>query len=110
MPWSREQQNEAWRSWYRRNREKKIGWQTRRRRAIRKMIFDAKAAAGCSSCSEKDAVCLAFHHRDPATKRFDLGVAASGSWSLEAVRAEMGKCAVLCANCHAKLHWLRRGA
>lgn len=46
---------------------------------------------------------LTFHHVDPRTKSF--GLSARGitrSW--EKVKAELDKCILLCANCHAEVH------
>jgi Zn finger protein HypA/HybF involved in hydrogenase expression len=43
---------------------------------------------------------LQFHHRDPATKAFE--VSRQGiTRSLERLRLEARKCVLLCANCHA---------
>ncbi len=46
---------------------------------------------------------LDFHHKDESQKRF--GISARGytrSW--EAVRSEIEKCYLLCANCHREVH------
>ncbi len=58
---------------------------------------------GCSRCGEKRLPCLDFHHRDPSTKSFDIGVRASAI-SLETLQAEVAKCDVICSNCHRVLH------
>ena len=43
---------------------------------------------------------LQFHHRDPATKAFE--VSRQGvTRSLQRLRFEAQKCVLLCANCHA---------
>jgi hypothetical protein len=45
---------------------------------------------------------LQFHHRDGDAKEF--GLADRGlTRSLEAVREEAAKCALLCANCHSEV-------
>jgi hypothetical protein len=44
---------------------------------------------------------LEFHHRDPDGKDFKV---SQGSWSLERMKAEADKCALLCANCHREEH------
>ncbi|MCC6934519.1 MAG: HNH endonuclease [Candidatus Yanofskybacteria bacterium] len=45
---------------------------------------------------------LQFHHLDPQKKDFTLGNVANKSW--ESIRAEILKCTLLCANCHAVRH------
>ena len=50
-----------------------------------------------------DAAALQFHH--PNNDK-EFGIAAEGftrSW--EKVKAELDKCILLCANCHAEAHW-----
>ena len=46
---------------------------------------------------------LDHHHRDPATKSFNITGAAFGK-GLAALTAEIAKCVVLCANCHRLVH------
>lgn len=55
----------------------------------------------CEHCGEDDVRTLQFHHVDPKTKIYT--VSAARSVSIEAVKAEMSKCIVLCANCHSKV-------
>ena len=43
---------------------------------------------------------LQFHHRDPATKAFELSRQGI-TRSLAHLRSEARKCVLLCANCHA---------
>jgi hypothetical protein len=43
-----------------------------------------------------------FHHLDPLDKR--VGISANGlTLSVEALRAEVAKCVLLCSNCHAEV-------
>jgi hypothetical protein len=44
---------------------------------------------------------LHFHHVDPATKSFDMTMAAGKS--LAAYIAEAYKCVLVCANCHGEI-------
>lgn len=74
-----------------------------RRREVIEWIRDHKK--GCSRCPETHPACLQFHHRDPAEKEFNIGEAIRLGWSVERIEAEIAKCDVLCANCHAKEHW-----
>jgi len=53
----------------------------------------------CVDCGETDPVLLDFDHRDPASKRKEVGrLAATKPWPQ--VLAEIAKCDVRCANCH----------
>ncbi len=67
---------------------------------------DWKAKIGCTTCGERNPVCLDFHHLSRATKKSDvLTMAASGAkMQLE----EVMKCVVVCANCHRKVHALEK--
>lgn len=58
----------------------------------------------CIRCGYKRCVnALEFHHRDPTTKRFAIaGGAYTRRW--EAVKAELEKCDLICANCHREIH------
>ena len=44
---------------------------------------------------------LEFHHPDPMTKEFNISDRIT---SFEAIRAELDKCHLLCANCHREVH------
>lgn len=75
---------------------------TRYRQKVKRTLV-AEAGGACAICGY--AACLAalhFHHVDPATKRFGLGLAGIAR-SIETVRAEAEKCVLLCANCHAEV-------
>jgi transposase len=73
----------------------------RRRRT--KEIVVAEAGGACLLCGYNGYIgALHFHHLDPETKRFAM--ASRGlARSLETVRAEVAKCILLCANCHAEV-------
>lgn len=44
-----------------------------------------------------------FHHRDPTQKDLRGNQLKRLGW--QTVRAELGKCDLLCANCHRMRHW-----
>lgn len=79
-----------------------------RRRAALKVAFLLRAGGKCARCPEDDLRVLEFHHRDRATKSFELTKATnSGSrtkYSMAEMVAEADKCDVLCSNCHAREH------
>lgn len=97
--------NEAWRKWYRQNAERKIAWQARRREEMRAWLFELRSKRSCERCGEGAPECLQFHHLDPATKELSIAEVITSGWSKERILGEIGKCAVLCANCHCKVHW-----
>jgi hypothetical protein len=59
----------------------------------------------CEKCGyDKCIAALQFHHRDPSTKSF--GLSCSGvTHSWQDFWAEAVKCDLLCANCHAEVHF-----
>ena len=78
-----------------------------RTRALVLKVQEIKSSLGCGRCGERHPACLHFHHRDSRHKEFSLARSASKSW--ERVLAEMLKCDLLCANCHAKHHFSENG-
>jgi transposase len=75
---------------------------TARRRKV-KAILVSEAGGSCQLCGyDRYPGALQFHHRDPSEKAF--GLATQGvARSLSRARAEVGKCILLCANCHAEV-------
>lgn len=76
---------------------------SKRRRLLKKMAVEHLGGkcvcCGYSRCIEA----LEFHHKDPSQKDFSVsGSGATRSWEL--VKAEIEKCALLCANCHREVH------
>ena len=74
----------------------------RRRRKVKRILVQ-EAGGQCELCGyDRCMQALEFHHRDPHTKEF--GIAMRGiTRSISAVRREVAKCALLCANCHAEV-------
>ncbi len=58
----------------------------------------------CKNCSEKDPVCLCFHHRDASQKRFKIADKLAMTDLMPAVLEEAKKCDILCMNCHTEFH------
>ena len=60
----------------------------------------------CERCGyNRCEAALQFHHRNPIEKQFMLSI-KSGSHSWEEWQKEAEKCDLLCANCHAELHYM----
>jgi 5-methylcytosine-specific restriction endonuclease McrA len=77
-------------------------------RVVRRLAFIHKAGGRCIDCGETDPSVLQFHHRDQATKEFELGRAlnsgATLKFPLKVMLEELEKCDLLCANCHTRRH------
>jgi hypothetical protein len=75
---------------------------SRRRRTIKQTLLQ-EAGGRCALCGyNRCPAALHFHHVDPATKQFHLSMQGV-TRSLARARAEMAKCVLLCANCHAEV-------
>lgn len=75
----------------------------KRRKRVREMAIELLGGE-CQVCGYcKCNKALDFHHKEDALKSF--GISDKGytrSW--EAIRSEVGKCYLLCANCHREAH------
>jgi hypothetical protein len=68
------------------------------RRELKLWMIDYKGGA-CLLCGYRGhSRALTFHHVDPRLKRFNI--APSHNRSLEALREELDRCILVCANCH----------
>ena len=65
----------------------------------REFVAEYLSTHPCVDCGEGDLIVLEFDHRDPATKREDVGRLIHTS-TVGIVRAEIEKCDVRCGNCH----------
>lgn len=85
----------------RKKREKRIGGYeaVKRRRLKLKMQAVEYKGGKCLRCGyDKCLRALGFHHRNRSDKTFGFGVKSNIAW--EAIRIELEKCDLLCANCH----------
>lgn len=103
---------------FHKNKSTSTGYHTYCKRCARKVqrerhnVFRASciehAGGKCIKCGYSRCVAaLEFHHRDPGAKDFQLSK-APGQDSLplsDTIRAELDKCDLVCANCHAEIHW-----
>ncbi len=92
-------------AWWQANKERLTPSKNRRKQEIREWFLSLKGQYKCARCPEDHPVALHFHHVDPSKKDFALAFAVARGYRKERIEAEMAKCEVLCANCHAKLHW-----
>lgn len=80
----------------------RVRYQSERRREIKQKCVEYLGGE-CQECGLKtDRVeVYDFHHVDPDGKDFSIGKQAK---SFEALKAELDKCVLLCANCHRLAH------
>lgn len=94
-------------AWVKRNR----AWANERRQKIareRKVQFIERLGGKCDHCgleyNGSNGAVFEFHHDDPTTKEFGLGSELTNK-SFAALKKEVDKCQLLCANCH-QIHHL----
>ena len=68
---------------------------------VQNAVIQYKKNHPCVDCGETRIPTLQFDHRDPATKITAVGVLVRDMKPMEEVFAEIAKCDVRCANCHA---------
>jgi hypothetical protein len=74
---------------------------TEHRRAVLVLIEEAKQSP-CTDCGVRYPKCvMQFDHVDPAKKLFSVAEAVGLLPRLEMLKAEIAKCELVCANCHA---------
>ena len=77
----------------------------KKRRFNRKKKFALLLGGECKVCGYKENLsCLAFHHRNPEEKEFNLSSRELGMYKEERLLNEVNKCDLLCHNCHGTLH------
>ena len=93
------------RDWYERNRERGKVAVAKRKDEMRLWLREYKRSCSCEICGENHPACLTFHHRDASDKLIEVSIMIQYGYSKTRIMKEIGKCDVLCANCHAKIHW-----
>lgn len=104
----RECDNRNSREYYQKNRKKHIrvcGENRRRYYAeVRGRVNHLKSTVGCqvAGCSESEPCCLDFHHLGEKESLISKMIHNVCSWNR--VSLELVKCALVCSNCHRKIH------
>ena len=76
--------------------------QSRKRNRVREYIRDQKDNKPCMDCDQVFRYYVLQHdHRDPSGKVDSINRLARGA-NMTAVKAEIEKCDLVCANCHAE--------
>ena len=81
-------------------------YEAQKRRGLAKKLEIVVSAGGCCSiCGyHQNLAALVFHHIDSSSKDFKLDMRSLSNRKLDPVLAEIDKCILVCANCHAELH------
>jgi hypothetical protein len=98
--WCKACSNNRYSNWHGENREKVNASWNRTYVKARGLVILIKERSDCAFCHEPEPSCLDFHHIDPSRKRIEI----SHSVSVKSIASEAKKCALLCRNCHAKVH------
>jgi hypothetical protein len=86
-------------TWYDDNRSKCKKWVQTRVKALRRFVASIKASNPCTDCGEYfPSVCMDFDH--VAGKERNLAEGVRNGWSEERLLTEIGRCELVCSNCH----------
>jgi hypothetical protein len=92
-------------SYYENNKQTEINRARDLRKKNTNKFKEWKGTLMCIKCGfAGHHAALHFHHRDPSEKEFSLSRALTIGVSKDRILAEIAKCDVLCANCHAIEH------
>ena len=88
---------------YKKNKKYYADKAEKARKANAQWWKEYKSTLECKECGENHPACLQFHHKDKNKEDTVSNLVYRGS--KEKLFKEISKCDVLCANCHAKIHW-----
>lgn len=75
-----------------------------KRRQHKKELLVKELGGKCSICGyDKCISALQFHHLDPSQK--EITISTSNNVSYARMKKEAEKCILVCANCHAEIHF-----
>lgn len=69
---------------------------------LRSRLLEYLKDKSCLVCNEDDSIVLQFDHLNPETKNNTISAMIRGKYSWDTILAEIEKCQILCANCHAR--------
>jgi hypothetical protein len=114
MPWKDKDKykTERWKefqrgysnNWYHKNKQRVVAKNTERKIKMREFYQHIRDGLACADCGQTHPATLHFHHSNPAEKEFSIADFVRKGKSVEALKKEISKCIVLCANCHAIRH------
>jgi len=90
-------------SWHNRSHQSYLAQQRRGRK--RKLLLIEMLGFACCHCGyARNSAALEFHHVIPGDKDFALDLRALSNRRWQSILSEVGKCILLCSNCHAERH------
>ena len=98
-----EKKRENQRKLYTKHRKIIIKRVAERRRKIKKWFQEYRKNLKCKKCGESHPATLDFHHKGDKIR--GINFMSHWGYSVNTIKKEIGKCQVLCANCHRKLHY-----
>lgn len=86
------------------DKQKQKEFQKMWKRRKRDWLWRMKDALSCVECGASHPAIIQFHHKDK-NKESDISKMVDRNCSEAVILAEIAKCEILCANCHAILHY-----
>lgn len=110
MPYKNiEQQKAAQRRYYEQNRERLLAVSTNKRSLFRRYIQEVKSQSPCADCGLQYPYYVMQFDHCRGTKSGDVSKLGNFG-TLDALKEEIAKCEVVCANCHAHRSFMRLGS
>lgn len=108
MPYKDAQKQKAAQArYFQENKDRLREVQNRKRNLMRRKIQEIKAETPCRDCGESfPHYIMQFDHLPRFKKAFTIGT-TSNAPSMDALLAEIDKCEIVCANCHAHRTFMR---
>jgi len=106
MPLSKKAQKRYLRKHYLANKEsyhaRNRTWKAKQRGVLKKIVVEAKTDKACEDCGKKyPPWVMQFDHPPGSAKVGDVASLVGQAVSVDVLEAEIKKCEVVCANCHA---------
>ena len=81
-----------------RHRNRNNALKTQRVQEAQRLVYEHLRGRSCADCEEHDPIVLEFDHVE--TKRAEVSVLVRRGLRAAALRAELDRCHIVCANCH----------
>jgi hypothetical protein len=69
-------------------------------KALKEWMNDIKSKPCCDCGKSFEVCCMDFDHREGTEKEYNVGTMFAHHYSKELIEKELGKCDLVCANCH----------